>query len=660
MPSPATEVSTFVWVWDKPGLRNLLQYAIPTSDVITFDLETTGLDEHAVTGGQANGGVGARIVLASFTLDHDDRETTYLVPLSHPQSPLLGQWRKVTRLLAQAMRGHRLVGHNVKFDLRWLHAVTGVDLSPWLHWDTMLSAHLVDENSSHKLKEVAPAVFGIERWDDFSLNKPGAAEEVDLFQLGEYAGLDTLWTYRLYRHDVEHLVNQWSDIPPALPDEVEVARLGQLMEYVTIPTARTLTAIEQRGLILDTEWVQEERHKLQNRREAAFNELATLYIGDDLRGADGAILDASAANFAPTSLWFQAWATAAVRAGDLKVASLTPSGKPQWSKSVLNRQARAGSHVAQLLLDYRDASKKVEFLDSWLDKVSPDGRIHATYNVGSVSTGRLSSSGPNMQQVTRTLRPAFQPSPGYYLAELDYSQIELRVAAFISRCEPMIEAFNRGDDLHTLLAARIADKPLEEVTKEERQRGKSANFGLIYGMGAAGFREYSEDAYGVVMSEEEAAEVHATYFATWKGLREWHSTAGARLMREQQAVSPIGRIRRLSHLMWDEFRAQRAAINSPVQGMASDIMQIAASLIEGTHPLGETPVDGARLVGTVHDSILVEVRTDDWESVVGRCKKVMEDDVLEILRRLGCDFDVPLVADATVGRAWGLDDVSGG
>src|SRR5699024_1263927 len=138
-----------------------------------------------------------------------------------------------------------------------------------------------------------------------------------------------------------------------------------------------------------------------------------------------------------------------------------------WSKEVLEKQARHGSDIAEVLLTYRNATKRLEYLRSWLDLATRESRIHTNYNAGSVVTGRLSSSGPNMQQVTKALKPAFVPSPGHYLVDLDYSQIELRVAAFISRAAPMLEAFRTGQDLHRLIAARINGKSPEEVTAKE-------------------------------------------------------------------------------------------------------------------------------------------------------------------------------------------------
>ena len=791
--------ATVSWVLDRDDLSHLLEKIRSTGEIV-YDLETTGLDEHAVTHGQSNGGVAARIALASFTLPEsaeDQDPATFLVPLSHPESPWLGRWRAVATHIAKAMRDSSgvLVGHNIKYDHRWMFAHTGVDLSHRPLWDTRISSHLLDENESTKLKERAPDTFGVPRWDDVELTTPGAAEREPLFKLGTYAARDTYWTWKLCRAHKGRMFPHPSE--ELFGDEVEDARLGDLAQYVAMPTTATLTSIEQRGLGLDTEWVQERIAEEEKLRDESYADLVSRYVGEGLDGVPP--------SFAPTSKWFRTWSEKAVENGDLRVAALTPSGKPQWSKQVLGRQARSGHVVAERLLEYRGAVKRLEYLRSWLGKVSTRGTIHATYNAGSVLTGRLSSSEPNMQQVTRALKPAFTPSPGYYLAELDYSQIELRVAAFISRCVPMINAFKDDMDLHLMISGRTnsdkaiqaaslylvhlglppnrtgaevlrrlrrgqgvggvrtevatflrethragageesgsrerwcaergvespvegRDQPgavsevpealvrevrgycerfgwpwewdaddagrapreprqggqptlelddavqvvssasapiLSELTGEDwakiRQQGKAQNFGLIYGMGATGFRDYAEDTYGVHFTEQEAAKVHAAFFEMWGGIRDWHGRTVVRAHETGQVISPIGRVRRVPDV-WDgndkiAGAAERQAINSPVQGFASDIMQIAAACIEGTM-VGVDPVPEARLVATVHDSILVEVPVDDWEAVTARCKEVMETDVPLVLENLGCQFDVPLIADADVGSRWGLTDV---
>ena len=645
--------STLSWVMTEPDVGWLLD-AIATATTVVIDLETTGLDEHAVHGGQSNGGFPARVVLAALTLPQPDdtgEPTTWILPLSHPDSPWLGQWRDVLRRVAQTiLDAERPVwNQNVKFDARWIYALTGVDLSERIAWDTQISSHLLDENSSTKLKERAPDTFGIPRWDDFDLTYPGAAEEVPIFDLGLYAARDTYWTWRLAElHRRIMFLDEHAE-EPFDSDEIEHARLGKLATWVAMPTTASLTAMEQRGICLDVPWVAQTIADHQQTVTDAWERLAGRYPE----------CDPDQASFAPTSIWFREWAEAAVKAGDLVVAALTPTGKPQWSGSVLVRQARQGSEVATDLLDLRRSQKRLEYLRSWLTMVTPEGRIHANYNAGSVVTGRLSSSGPNMQQVTAALKPAFVPTPGHVFVDLDYSQIELRVAAFISRSEPMIEAFQRGEDLHTRLAARITGKPESEVTPSERQAGKSANFGLLYLMGAYGFRLYAEDVYDVVFTQDEANDVHRAFFETWDGIAQWHTRTIERVRRTGQVVSPIGRVRRLPQIWWSNAErvagAERAAVNSPVQGFASDLMQMAAASIGGYLP-GTRPVEGARIVATVHDSILVEAPEDRWREVGRECQRRMVE-VPTHLTRMGCHLDVPLVADATVGTRWGLRDL---
>lgn len=467
--------ASVTWVFDKESLEHLAG-AIETCKEVVFDLETTGLNEHE-TGCRPEWPVPARIVMISLTLPQTEVEnlpTTWVVPLSHPDSPLIGHWRIIMKFIAQRIKkcGKPIINQNIKFDCRWIFAHTGIDLSHLIAWDTMQGSHLLDETSSTKLKERAPVIFSIERWDDFDLSTPGAAEHVPLFDLGLYAARDTYWSWRLaeYQRKMMYLHPDTRRMEPESADEIEAARLGKLATWCAMPTVATLTAMEQRGMRLDINWVKDKLREDEGIARVLQGELAGKYTLHDTAGKG---IDFSTPSFAPTSHWFKAWAESAVSAGDLRVAAMTPNGNPQWSKAVLVRQAREGSQVADDLLDMRKAVKRAEYLRSWLDYTSSSGFIHSTYHTARVVTGRLSSSGSNMQQITKSLKPAFIPSiPEYVLLELDYGQIELRIAAFISRCETMIEAFRQGKDLHTMLAAEITGKPLEEVSSTERQAGK--------------------------------------------------------------------------------------------------------------------------------------------------------------------------------------------
>lgn len=666
-----TPCGPITWVWGKEDLKVLLK-AIHASQKVVMDLETTGLDEYAEAGGDTNGGYPARIVLASLTLPNAERAAagaynwrtfdgeqpmTYLVPLSHPASPLLGAWRKVMAIIGREINrsGKPFVNANIKFDARWVFAQSGVDLSDRIEWDTTVSSQLVDTEARTRLKIRAARDFGIEEWDDFDLGTPGAAEKVDLIQLGEYAARDTYYTWKI---EEEHRDQMFltGDEEPFDSDDIQMARLGKVATYVAMPTVKTLTKVEQRGFLLDVDWVHAKIEEMDALRLKACEDILGLY------GTAPAPAPAkNGVTTAATSKWFQGFVAQAIEAGDLRVTARTDSGNAQWNKAVLIAQQRQGSPAADALLRHRDATKTLEFLRSWLELRDPDNVIHATYNVGFVKTGRLSSSNPNVQQISSRLKPAFIPRPGHVLLDLDYSQVELRVAAFISRSQPMIEAFQRGDDLHRLLAAKIAGKAPEDVTSLERKRAKAGNFGLLYGMSPGGFQSYAATAYDVSLTLAEAQAVHSAFFEMWDGMRQWHERAKRRAYERGYVTSPIGRTQWLSDLYskssFKSSHAERNALNSPVQGFGSDLMQMAAASIMGTLPGYPLPrVEGAHVVATVHDEICIEVPQDRWQEILIECKRRMED-VNTFLRPLDCQMDVPIVAGPSAGTRWGVHDL---
>lgn len=666
-----TPCGPITWVWGKEDLKALVK-AIHASQKVVMDLETTGLDEYAEAGGDTNGGYPARIVLASLTLPNAERAAagaynwrtfdgeqpmTYLVPLSHPASPLLGAWRKVMAIIGREINrsGKPFVNANVKFDARWVFAQAGVDLSDRIEWDTTVSSQLVDTEARTRLKIRAARDFGIEEWDDFDLSTPGAAEQVDLIQLGEYAARDTYYTWKIEEEHREQMFLT-GDEEPFNSDDIQMARLGKVATYVAMPTVKTLTKVEQRGFLLDVDWVHAKIEEMDALRLKACEDILGLY------GTAPAPAPAKdGVTTAATSKWFQGFVAQAIEAGDLRVTARTDSGNAQWNKAVLIAQQRQGSPAADALLRHRDATKTLEFLRSWLELRDPNNVIHATYNVGFVKTGRLSSSNPNVQQISARLKPAFIPRPGHVLLDLDYSQVELRVAAFVSRSQPMIEAFQRGDDLHRLLAAKIAGKAPQDVTSLERKRAKAGNFGLLYGMSPGGFQSYAATAYDVSLTLAEAQAVHSAFFEMWDGMRQWHEKAKRRAYERGYVTSPIGRTQWLSDLYskssFKSSHAERNALNSPVQGFGSDLMQMAAASIMGTLPGYPLPrVEGAHVVATVHDEICIEVPEDRWQEILIECKRRMED-VNTFLRPLDCQMDVPIVAGPSAGTRWGVHDL---
>jgi DNA polymerase-1 len=298
----------------------------------------------------------------------------------------------------------------------------------------------------------------------------------------------------------------------------------------------------------------------------------------------------------------------------------------------------ATSPVVRALLEYRRCSKALTFATSLPGHIHPHtGRIHAHYWQLGAATGRFSCSAPNLQQIPRTVvfRQCFVVPPGSKLVIADYSQIELRVMAELSGDPRMLAAYEAGEDLHRLTAALLLDKPMDQVTRSERQAAKAVNFGLIYAMGAEGLQGYAQHSYGVTLTLEEARSFRERFFVAYGGVAEWQ-----RLIRE---TMPLTESRTLSsrRRRWAEPPRIAALYNTPVQGGAADIIKRALGLLpqalQGT---------GAVLVGTIHDEILVEAPEDRASEVAHLLKTTMEQAGQTYLAR------VPVVADVRIALSW--------
>lgn len=657
------------WVWDEEQLGQLIE-AIHASQEVVWDLETTGLISYAVEGSAHNGGVGARQVLATFTLPMADEHgfwdgvepTTWILPLSHPDSPWRGSWRKTARRVTEAIltAGKSVTGHNVKFDVRYNHATAGVNLSERVVWDSQDASRIIEQGQSAKLADACHRAFGIPSWKDFDFSQPGVAETYPLLELGEYGARDTYWTWRLKRYQQERmfLLPEQIGHQPFGDTEIIEARMGRLCNLIVMPTVASLAQIEVNGIGLDVELTQSQLAESRRISTESLSTMAHRYEADWLADPETVKLNPVHASAAPTSHWFRDFMNLAVEKGDCQILAYTATGKPQWTKSVLGKLERiyGDESVPALVARQRKHTKRCEYLDSWLWHATTAGRVYAGYSTG-MSTGRLSSSGPNMQQVTKELRPCFIPSVGKVIADFDFSQIELRVAAEISQCQPMLEAFHRGDDLHRLLAASVMGKAPEDVTATERQMAKAVNFGLLFGLGAYGLQAYAEDSYGVTMSRDASQEFYHGYFRTWKGLKEWHAAVEARLLRDGFSISPLGRVR---YFRDNGREALNAAINAPVQGTASDLMQLAIADIQGLlHERGRGKVEGVSVVATVHDSAVLELPEIGWEDKALEVKERMEN-LNPLLSYLGVQFEVPITVEYTCGTRWSLSDVGSG
>jgi DNA polymerase-1 len=270
----------------------------------------------------------------------------------------------------------------------------------------------------------------------------------------------------------------------------------------------------------------------------------------------------------------------------------------------------------------------------WLKHVAADGRVYASWNQLGADSGRMSCSSPNLQQLPRGRhRRCVQAPAGRVLVKADYSQIELRIAAKVSGDPNMLAAYRAGEDLHALTAQRILGR--QEVTKEDRQIAKSANFGLLYGMGAKGYQSYARSNYGVELTAEQAQQYRRAFFDAYPGLRRWHG----RMPRKPIDTRTRAGRRRLAVERFTE------KLNTPVQGTGADGLKIALALLWERRD----QIPGAFPVLAVHDEIVVECDADRAEGAATWLKRAMLDGMVPLLH------PVPVEVEVTVARTWGGD-----
>jgi DNA polymerase-1 len=249
------------------------------------------------------------------------------------------------------------------------------------------------------------------------------------------------------------------------------------------------------------------------------------------------------------------------------------------------------------------------------------------------------------------IRSILGAPPGWTFLQADFSQVELRIAAMLAGERRMLRQYAAGEDIHMIRAVRMTGRPADKVTKEERKKAKAVNFGYIYGMGAKKFVTYAFDNYGIEVSLEEAEADREGFFGDYPALRPWHERQRRLANRYQRVQSPIGRVRHLTDVLSLDRgvrgEAERQAINSPVQSFASDLMLIALiRLHRAMNP------ERCLVVGTVHDSILFQVRDEFVDKYAKAIKAVMED-MDHVRSKYGADVTVPIVADIEVGTHWG-------
>ena len=325
----------------------------------------------------------------------------------------------------------------------------------------------------------------------------------------------------------------------------------------------------------------------------------------------------------------------------------TKSGQYSTSEEKLLEMAPEFEIVSKIL-KYRSYSKlKSTYVDALPNMVNPKtGRVHSSFNQALTATGRLSSNNPNLQNIPirtpegRKVREAFIPrGEDYILLAADYSQIELRLIAELSGDEAMLEAFQKGHDIHRATAARVYDKALEEVTADERRNAKTVNFSIIYGAGATNLSRQLD------ISRKEASELIKRYFARYNGLKIYMDKAVEKAREEGYVTTLMGRRRYLRDINSKNgmirSHAERNAINTPIQGTAADMIKMAMIKVQNALKAGNYKT---KMILQVHDELVFDLHKDEVETVM----PIIEKNMKEAMPGL----KVPILVGMDTGQNW--------
>lgn len=498
----------------------------------------------------------------------------------------------------------QFVFQNGKFDTLFIKQQYDIDIP--IHHDVMLLSYVLDMGEPKSLKYLVEKHFNQESWDISVESKTSITDETI-----EYLKLDVYWTWMLF----DKLYNELDSTH------------SRLYHKLVIPSFNAYKYIEYNGIALDMKRLDQTMKEYEEKRDYFNNKL------QNIKGIN----------------WNSSKQLASYLYGELYLPILgrTEKGEPSTSASILRKLAKQGHTIATDILEYKYYNNAINtFLSRWKQDAI-NGRLYPRFNIDATKTGRTSCVEPNLQQVPRRkeLRSLFTARKGYVLVEADQSQVELRIAAHYAKEDKMIEVYSNDGDIHTETAKSIAmtDNP----TKEDRIKAKPVNFGFLYGMQAKKFPIYAEDNYDVNYTIDEAVAYRDRFFNTYPKLLYWYELQKEECRMYGGVTTLFGRFRRIPEIyssnFWEVLSAERISINTPVQSTASDILL--SGMIEIVNELKECYV-----VGTVHDSILIEVPEDKADYYVNRIKEIMTEP--KLLKEFEIELMLPLKVDAEIGD-WG-------
>jgi len=566
-----------------------------------FDTETTGLDANL-----------ADIVGLSFSFETGK---AYYIPTPANRE----EAQRIVDIFKSALENPAIekIGQNIKYDILLL-ARYGVKVQGTL-FDTMLAHYLIDPDTRHGMDVLAENYLNYTPVSITELigekgKKQGNMRDVDFEKIKEYAAEDADITLQL------------KNIFHPLLVETDTLKLAQDVEF---PLVYVLAEIERNGVKVDVPALGEFSKTLEQ----------------DITDLENAIFEKAGVNFniaSPKQL-------GEVLFDKLQLdpkAKKTKTGQYKTGEDVLLALAHK-SDIVQDILNFRQLQKlKSTYVDSLPELINPEtGLIHTSYNQAVAATGRLSSTNPNLQNIPirtergREVRKAFIPrSKDHVILSADYSQIELRLIAELSKDQNMLEAFSQGHDIHRATAAKVYNMAFEEVTSEQRRNAKAVNFGIIYGQSAFGLSQ------NLGISRKEAADIINEYFNQYTGIKKYMSDA-VESAKEKGYVETILKRRRYlrdinSANMTVRGFAERNAINAPIQGSAADLIKIAMIAIQ--KEIEQQGLAG-KMIMQVHDELVFDVPKQEVEAF----KTIILDKMTNAIKT-----NVPLIVEIGEGKNW--------
>ena len=618
--APAREVSQteYVTVRTQEQLEAMVR-ELREAGGFAFDTETTGIDP-----------MRADLVGLSFATAPG---RAWYVPVGHQQGsqpPLEEVLAEVRPLMESDQLGKS--AHNANFDLMML-ANYGINTQNVDH-DTMIAAHLLGKTGIG-LKNLALEVLGEEMTPITQLigtgRKQTTFDQVPIEEATSYAAADADMTGRLRSVFEPQVSNQG---------------LAHLMSDMELPLVPVLVDMQRQGIKMDTGVLHEMSRDLNEQIQQVEEEFRQT-IQEKVGGMSVNINSPQQLS----DLLFQTLAlprTRRTKTGYSTDANALQDLKTRLTDANVNASIE-GIQVVDQILEYRQIAKlKSTYVDALPGMVNPaTGRIHTSYNQTGSATGRVSSSDPNLQNIPirtelgRQVRRAFvaPDAPQWLLFSADYSQIELRVLAHLSQDPGLLEAFRRGEDIHSATASSMFDVPINEVDSEMRRIAKVLNFGVIYGLSAHGISQQTG------FSREEGTTFIENYFAKYPGISEYLERVKASARETQYVETLLGRRRSVPEINASNFNvrgaAERMAINMPIQGTAADIMKLA--MIRVHRRLAAESLR-AKMLLQVHDELVFEVPQEEMETL----KDLVFDEMPAAM-----DLDVTLKVDAKWGETWG-------